>query len=110
MFNKLSVRRYIKKLGPALEKQYGPSNNYSASQVRTIVFKKDFNAKFLPLAYIMFLEKEELNAILAVEFPDLCLSHFEKTVRHLIDSPEVLLRFNTLKAEDISLNSITCII
>lgn len=97
MFRKLSVKRYIKKLRPVLEKQYGQRSSYSASQIRETVFKKDFNTKYLPLAYIMCLRKDELATVLGVEFPNLCITNFELNVRNLVDSPEISQHFNTLR-------------
>lgn len=96
MFNRFSVKRYIKKLRPLLEKQYGQRNTYSASQVRTTVFKKNFDTKYLPLAYIMCLNKDDIRTVLNVEFPELCVTDFEQTIKNLIDSPEISQHFNTL--------------
>lgn len=95
MFSRFSVKRYIKKLRPVLEKQYGQHNSYSASQIRTTVFKKNFNTKYLPLAYIMCLKKDEISTVLGVEFPGLCVTDFEQTIRNLVDSPEIAQHFNT---------------
>jgi len=96
MFNRFSVKRYVKKLRPVLEKQYGQHNTYSARQIRTVVFQKNFNAKYLPLAYIMCLKKDEVRTVLGVEFPTLCVTDFEQTISNLTDSPEITQHFNAL--------------
>ncbi|WP_039989299.1 DUF6559 family protein [Paraglaciecola arctica] len=98
MFNKFAIKRYVKKLRPLLEKEYGQRSTYSASQIRTTVFKKNFNAKYLPLAYIMCLKKEETQLVLSVEFPDLCVSAFKETINNLVDSAEITQCFNTLSS------------
>lgn len=96
MFNKLSVKRYVKKLRPVLEKKYGQRNTYSARQIRTTVFKANFNVRYLPLAYIMCLKKDEIISVLDVEFPELCVTEFEQTISNLVESPEIAQHFNTL--------------
>ena len=98
MFKRLSVKRFIKKIRPALEKKYGVQESYSVSQIRTVVFTKNFNIKHLPLAYILCLSKNDIRAVLDEEYPELCLSSFEHYICELTNSTEVEQHFIMLKA------------
>ena len=60
MFKYSSIKKYGNKLLPALEKKFGNKTYFSASEVRSTVYKKNFNPAFLPLGYIISLHPDEL--------------------------------------------------
>lgn len=80
MFKYYSIKKYGTKFLPALEKRYGEKFYYSPSEVRTTVYKDDFNPKFLPLAYLLFLEHKALKHILAVEYPTLNIRQYQQEI------------------------------
>lgn len=80
MFKYWSIKKYGSKLLPQLEKHYGENTFYTASQIRTIVYKKDFNPSYLPLGYILFLDPIKLDQVLAKEFPEVKVSEYKKEI------------------------------
>ena len=80
MFSQRSVKKYINKLTPRLEKRYGKQVNYSASQVRTTVYQRDFNPSHLALGYIIALNEHDLAAVLKIEYPDLSVTKYMNDV------------------------------
>jgi len=80
MFKYWSIKKYGSKLLPALEKRYGVQISYSAHQIRSTVYKKNFNPKYLPLAYIMFLSRKELQETLYVEYPELNVDQYKHEI------------------------------
>ena len=80
MFKYYSIKKYGAKLLPTLEKRYGKKKYYSASQVRATVYQNDFNPKYLPLAYLLFLEQNSLKNILFIEYPELNISQYKKEI------------------------------
>jgi len=85
MFKYWSIKKYGSKLLPLLEKRYGNKKFYTASQVRTCVYQKDFDPKYLPLAYILFLTQEELHKVMAKEFPQTIISDYKKEILHYLN-------------------------
>lgn len=80
-----SLKRYGVKLLPYLEKRFGQQEFYSASQIRTIVYQKDFNPTFLPLGYILFHDPLSLSETLAAEFPTLNIHEYKKEILSYLD-------------------------
>ncbi|WP_448214070.1 DUF6559 family protein [Colwellia sp. MEBiC06753] len=78
MFKYWSIKRYSNKFLPTLEQRYGKQTHYSAQQIRATVYQKDFNPKFLPLAYILFLTPEHLTQVMADECPDIDIAKYKK--------------------------------
>ena len=78
MFKYWSIKKYGCKLLPCLAQKYGKQNFYSASQVRTIVYQKDFNPKYLPLGYILFINPREISAVFLAEFPHLNIENYKQ--------------------------------
>ena len=81
-----SIKRYGTKLLPTLEKRFGLKENYSASEIRTTVFKGNFSPKFLPLGYILFLDDISLKETMYVEFPQIDVSEYRKEILNYLDS------------------------
>ena len=81
MFKQLAIRKYGNKLLPKLQKRYGEQKYYNASQVRATVYQCDFNPNFLPLGYLLFLEKSTLNKIISIEFPELCIRQYKQDMQ-----------------------------
>lgn len=80
MFKYYSLKKYSKKLLPALEKRYGKAKYYSASQVRATIYQHDFNPRYLPLAYLLFLEKNSLKNVIYIEFPELNMIQYKDEI------------------------------
>tara|TARA_R110000737_G_scaffold102815_2_gene136211 strand:+ start:449 stop:781 length:333 start_codon:yes stop_codon:yes gene_type:complete len=80
MFKYYSIKKYGAKLLPTLEKRYGKQKYYSASQVRTTVYQNDFNPKYLPLAYLLFLDNNTLRNVLFTEYPELNISQYKNDI------------------------------
>ncbi|KXJ57291.1 MAG: hypothetical protein AXW17_03340 [Colwellia sp. Phe_37] len=80
MFKYYSLKKYSKKLLPALEKRYGKAKYYSASQVRATIYQHDFNPKYLPLAYLLFLDKSSLKNVIYIEFPELNMAQYKQEI------------------------------
>jgi hypothetical protein len=63
-----AAKRYARELGPQLARAYGPSDHYSAPQIRAAIGKLGLNPKYLALGYAGFL-LEDAFAELAVDMP-----------------------------------------
>lgn len=80
MLKYYSLKKYGKKFLPALEKRYGKKKNYTASEVRATVYQRDFNPKYLPLAYSLYLDQNMLSRVLYTEFPELDISQYKSDI------------------------------
>ena len=80
MFKYYSIKKYGAKLLPALEKRYGKKTHYSSSEVRATVYHNNFNQKYLPLAYLLFLEKSALENVLYTEYPELNICQYKQEI------------------------------
>jgi len=96
MLNKFAIKRYANKLLPTLNKRYGTSEKYSAHQIRETIFKCGFNPKYLPLAYILYIEKEQLIPILAIEYPELDITSFRKEICYYLSTTIIQTSFENL--------------
>ena len=86
MFKYWSLKKYGTKLQPTLEKRYGKQEFYSAHQIRATVYQKDFNPKFLPLGYLIFLQPNELEQVMSLEFPDLNIEEFKQQIANYLSN------------------------
>ena len=86
MFKYWSIKRYGTKLLPILERNFGIKVNYTASEVRSTVFKNNFSPKYLPLGYILFLDDISLMETMHVEFPQLKIAEYRKEILNYLDS------------------------
>jgi len=80
-----SIKKYGSKLLPLLEKRYGIKKYYTTNEIRTVIYRKSFNPKYLPLAYILFLESSELSKIMAKEFPSLVIADYKKEILTILN-------------------------
>jgi len=80
-----SIKKYGSKLLPLLEKRYGIKKYYTTNEIRTVIYRKSFNPKYLPLAYILFLESSELSKIMAKEFPSLVIANYKKEILTILN-------------------------
>ena len=80
MFKYWSLKKYGNKLLPTLEKHYGSQKYFTASQIRTVVYTKDFAPEFLPLGYILFIDPSSLSQVIEREFPELDINEFKKEI------------------------------
>lgn len=85
MFKYTAIKKYGYKLFPLLQKHYGEQNFYTASQIRTTVYQCNFNPKFLPLGYLLFLEPTLLSQLMSDEFPSVCINNYKKDIRDYLD-------------------------
>ncbi len=86
MFKYSSIKRYGKRLHPKLVKRFGEKKFYSSSQIRSTVYQCDFNPEYLPLGYLLFLEKNASQEIITLEFPQLCLITYKKNLLDCLKS------------------------
>lgn len=85
MFKYWSLKKYGKKLRPYLEKKFGKRDFYSASEIRTVVYQKDFNPSFLPLGYILFLDPKEIQQTFYIEFPQLNINEYKQEILNYLN-------------------------
>ncbi|NQZ81006.1 MAG: hypothetical protein HRT52_08340 [Colwellia sp.] len=85
MFKYWSIKKYGSKLLPLLEKRYGVKKHYTTNEIRTLVYRKSFNPKYLPLAYILFLESSELLIVMKNEFPLLSITDYKKEILNILN-------------------------
>jgi len=81
MFKYHAIKKYGVKLLPVLEKRYGKQDYFTPSQIRTCVYQKNFSPKYLPLGYLLFANHQELQKVIATEFPQLDLNEFKHEVQ-----------------------------
>jgi len=81
MFKRSAIKKYGNKLLPTLQQRYGEQTFYNASQVRATVYQCNFNPSYLPLGYLLFLDKNSLNLIISVEFPQLCINNYKQELQ-----------------------------
>jgi len=60
-----AAKQYARKLAPQLARAYGPSEHYSASQIRAAVAKLGLSAKYIALGYAGFLPENAFASIVA---------------------------------------------
>lgn len=85
MFKYWSLKKYGKKLLPYLEINFGKRDFYSSSEIRTIVYQKDFNPNYLPLGYILFLDPKEIQQTFFIEFPQLDINEYKQEILNYLD-------------------------
>jgi len=85
MFKRRAIKKYGNQLLPKLQKRFGESTFYNASQVRSTIYQCNFNPNYLPLGYILFLDSCELNSVVTTEFPDLCIRTYKEEMRDYLN-------------------------
>lgn len=80
-----ALKKYGYKLLPRLEKRYGQQTFYSASQIRATVYQCNFNPRFLPLGYLLYLEPPLLAQLMREEFPTVCINNFKQDICDYLD-------------------------
>lgn len=85
MFKHRAIKKYGNKLLPKLQKRYGKSTFYSASQVRATVYQCNFSSSYLPLGYLLFLESGKLNEVITTEFPEMCIRHYKEEIKSYLN-------------------------
>ena len=86
MFKYWSIKRYGTKLLPILERKFGCKEYYSASEIRTTIFKHNFSTKYLPLGYILFLDDLSLKETMYIEFPQINICQYRKEITDYLES------------------------
>lgn len=71
MIKYFAINKYYKHLYSWLKKDYGASDSYSSEQIKGTISTHNFSKKHIAYAYALFLKKEQLNEVLAVELPTL---------------------------------------
>jgi len=85
VFKYWSIKRYGTKLLPTLERHFGCKNYYTASEIRTTIFKNNFSSKYLPLGYILFLDEISLKETMHIEFPQICIGEYRKEISNYLE-------------------------
>jgi hypothetical protein len=86
MFKYWSIKRYGTKLLPTLERNFGCKDYYTASEVRTTVFKNNFSSNYLPLGYLLFLDDISLKEAMYIEFPQINISEYRQEISSYLAS------------------------
>jgi len=86
MFKYWSIKRYGTKLLPILESKFGCKEYYSASEIRTTIFRNNFSARYLPLGYILFLDNTSLKETMYIEFPQIEICKYRKEISDYLSS------------------------
>jgi hypothetical protein len=86
MFKHRAIKKYGYKLLPRLQKRYGKQLFYTASQIRATVYQCNFNPKFLPLGYLLFLDPSLLIQLMREEFPTICINHYTKDISDYLNN------------------------
>jgi hypothetical protein len=97
MFKRAAIKRYGHRLQPKLNKRYGEQSFYSARQVRATVYQCNFNPSYLPLGYLLFLDKPELTDVLESEYPELCLDGYKNEIKTYLDQRKYYGNLELLK-------------
>jgi|TARA_B110000211_G_scaffold90335_1_gene105511 hypothetical protein len=79
-----AIKKYGSKLRPKLVNRFGEKKYYSPSEVRSTVYQKNFNPKYLPLAYLLCLEKNDLKNVLFTEYPELDIEQYRIEINDYI--------------------------
>lgn len=98
MFKYRAIKKYKAKLLPKLSKRFGDKDHYTASEVRSTIYQGNFNPKFLPLGYILFLENNELLQIMEKEFPHVCLNQYKGDMVDYLTNKKYRGCLNSLQA------------
>lgn len=100
MFKRSAVKKYGNKLLPRLQQRYGEQTFYNPSQVRSTVYQCDFNPNFLPLGYLLFLEKNAFKQIISNEFPQLCINSYKQELRAFLNEHKYYGHLKRLTVKD----------
>lgn len=90
MFKYWSIKKYGNKLLPLLEKRYGVKDFYTPSEIRTTVYQRDFNPHYLPLGYLLFLNRADIKSIFAKEFPLICPESYKREILAYLHAKQYL--------------------
>ncbi|MBL4765328.1 MAG: hypothetical protein JKX67_08650 [Colwellia sp.] len=85
MLKYVAIKKYGYKLLPRLQQRYGEQLFYTASQIRATVYQCNFNPKFLPLGYLLFLDPSLLIQLMHEEFPAVCINNYKRDICHYLD-------------------------
>ncbi len=85
MFKRCAIKKYGNQLLPKLQKRYGEQTFYNASQVRATVYQCNFNPRYLPLGYLLFLDNYALRKVISSEFPKLCIREYKQEIQSYLD-------------------------
>lgn len=86
MFKYRSIKRYGTKLLPTLERNFGHKPYYTASEVRSTIFKNNFSVKYLPLGYLLFLDTTSLKEAMYIEFPQTNIDDYRQEMSNYLTS------------------------
>ena len=86
MFKYWSIKKYGLNLQNKLVERYGLHEYFNAHQVRATVYQCNFNPKFLPLAYLLYITPAQLTKVMANEFPDISISCYKNEMLTYLDT------------------------
>jgi hypothetical protein len=86
MLKRRAIKKYGNQLLPKLQQRYGEQNFYNASQVRSTIYQCNFNPRYLPLGYLLFLDSCSLNKVTADEFPELCMREYKREIKDYLSN------------------------
>ena len=85
MFKYWSIKRYGSKLLPTLERNFGCKDYYTASEIRTTIFKNNFSSKYLPLGYLLFLDDISLKETMYIEYPQINIGEYRQEISNYLE-------------------------
>jgi len=77
MFKYWHIKKYGDNLANRLAKRYGEKHFYNASQIRATIYQCNYKPSYLPLGYLLYLERSQLNETLEREFPELDIQSYK---------------------------------
>jgi hypothetical protein len=92
-----AIKKYGAKLMTALENRFGAKKYYTPSEVRSTVYQKNFNPKYLPLAYLLYLDKNDLKNVIFTEYPELDIEQYTIEINDYISQKKYGEYFQRLK-------------
>ena len=63
-----------------LIKHYGEQEFFTPSQIRTVVYRKDFDPKYLPLGYMLCAEPAAVKQVMKKEFPQIDINAYKSEI------------------------------
>ena len=80
-----AIKKYGNKLHQLLESKFGVKKFYTASEIRSTVYKSNFSPTYLPLGYILYLNNAELDKVLLREFPEIDPIKYKQEIVNFLD-------------------------
>lgn len=91
------IKKYGEHLASKLAKRYGEKDFYTASQIRATVYQCNYKPSYLPLGYLLYLDKANVEEVFANEFSDLCINEYKNDMLAYLNKKQYNGRLYELK-------------